>query len=54
MNCPQCESDKTRVQETRYIELGGIDCPRRRRKCDDCGHGWYTVEIPTEWVEEQR
>lgn len=42
MLCPKCASDaKSEVKETRLAPDGGI---RRRRRCPDCFHDFYTVE----------
>lgn len=38
--CPKCGAGESRVYQTVNDE-GSI---RRRRKCDDCGHGFVTVE----------
>jgi transcriptional regulator NrdR family protein len=41
MICPVCNSEKTRVLESRQ--------KRRRRECSHCRHRWTTIE-----VEERR
>lgn len=42
MLCPKCASaSKSEVKETRLAPDGGI---RRRRRCPDCYHDFYTVE----------
>jgi transcriptional regulator NrdR family protein len=38
-----CEHTSNKVVETRAGPYGWL---RRRRRCDDCGARWYTVEVP--------
>lgn len=47
MSCPGCGSIKSRVQETRVVQIGWV---RRRRICG-CDHRWYTYEVPAEILE---
>lgn len=44
MKCPECDSEKTRVVDSRTDD----DTPlvRRRRVCDDCKCSYTTVEVP--------
>jgi len=37
--CPQCRTDRILVITTRPLENGNL---LRRRRCQDCGHRWYT------------
>ena len=53
MNCPSCGSADVRVYKTQRESHKSI---LRNRKCPDCGHRWFTVEVllPTGaamWVE---
>jgi transcriptional regulator NrdR family protein len=38
-----CEHTSSKVVETRQGPYGWL---RRRRRCDDCGGRWWTVEVP--------
>lgn len=42
MNCPFCNSSKTRVVDKREVGSGTIT--RRRRECQDCGKRFTTYE----------
>jgi transcriptional repressor NrdR len=42
MNCPYCESKKTKVIDSRAVEDGGSI--RRRRMCPSCGSRFTTFE----------
>jgi transcriptional repressor NrdR len=42
MHCPFCESDSTRVVDSRMAEPG--DAIRRRRECEGCGQRFTTYE----------
>jgi transcriptional regulator NrdR family protein len=42
MNCPGCDSQRSRVLDTRVVE-GAI---RRRRECWTCGERFTTYERP--------
>ena len=42
MRCPLCDSDSTRVVDSRLTEPG--DAVRRRRSCDGCGSRFTTYE----------
>ena len=44
MRCPRCESDGTRVIDSRDLENGSTI--RRRRACEACGHRFTTYERP--------
>jgi transcriptional regulator NrdR family protein len=49
MNCANCNHDYTKVKETRVIP----EQPRwskRRRLCLECGHQFWTIEMPAEDV----
>ena len=41
--CPACGSRRTAVVMTRQLEDSSI---LRRRKCNGCGHRWYTRQQP--------
>jgi transcriptional repressor NrdR len=42
VGCPQCDSPKTSILETRRADNG--DAVRRRRRCSLCGHRFTTYE----------
>lgn len=46
--CPECDSTNQRVVETR---TGEYNTPRRRHKCMNCGHKWFTVELNEEQLK---
>lgn len=43
--CPGCQYFNSRVNETRRLRNGWV---KRHRRCleEECGHRWYTYEIP--------
>ncbi|MBE0687109.1 MAG: transcriptional repressor NrdR [Anaerolineaceae bacterium] len=43
MNCPYCNSDKSRVIDTTHDSRGGV---RRRRECESCHQRFSTYERP--------
>lgn len=51
-DCPKCSGCST-VLEARFNKnlpyhhkrVEGINCTRRRRQCQECGHRWTTYEI---------
>ena len=43
MNCPSCNSDQTKVIDTRPVRKGA--CVRRRRGCMACQIRWTTHEV---------
>jgi len=45
MNCPECEHEYTKVKETRMV-VEYTRWTKRRRVCLECGHQFWTVEIP--------
>lgn len=47
MNCPKCKSERISVIDSRPA----TDLVRRRRKCDDCGARFSTVEIDADFYE---
>lgn len=51
MICPKCKSKNTfRVTNTVESERG----IHRRRRCTDCGHVGYTIELyPTQSIERE-
>ncbi len=53
MNCPKCNSETIRTIMTRQYRMHAVI---RRRKCADCGHGWYTMEsqIPDDSIRHSR
>jgi transposase-like protein len=42
MNCPNCDSREIRVLTSKRDTNESI---LRRRRCGDCGHNWWTVEV---------
>ena len=50
MNCPKCGSYQVGVIDTKP-KPSGI---RRRRKCQDCGYRFTTMEVNMEWLIEKR
>ena len=52
MRCPRCESDGTRVIDSRDLENGLTI--RRRRECEACSYRFTTYERPDvafRWIE---
>jgi transcriptional regulator NrdR family protein len=52
MKCFSCDHPTTKVLDTRVFDAN----PRwikRRRKCLECGHILFTLEMPTEDLEIQ-
>lgn len=47
IECPNCSSYKTYVVLTRVVSDGRII---RRRKCNGCGHRWYTIQPPEQTI----
>lgn len=45
MNCPECEHEYTKVKETRMV-VEYTRWTKRRRVCLECGHQFWTVEMP--------
>lgn len=45
IQCSACGSQQSSVVDSRPRDDA---CTRRRRKCDDCGHRWSTVEVSLE------
>jgi transcription elongation factor Elf1 len=45
--CPRCTHKKTTVQQTDRLDDG---MRVRRRKCDSCGHLWYTEQPPEQQI----
>jgi transcriptional repressor NrdR len=43
MKCPSCNSSKTSVRSTHWSD--GLEAVRRRRRCEECGYRWGTVEV---------
>lgn len=41
--CPNCSQRSSSVSDSRPLNEGSI---RRRRRCNNCGTAWNTVEIP--------
>lgn len=48
--CPQCFEYASKVLDTRTKDNGWL---RRKRQCD-CGHRWFTLEIPESDVTETK
>lgn len=48
--CPACDYFASKVNETRRLQGGWV---KRHRRCliEDCGHRWYTLEIPVSALE---
>jgi len=42
MDCPKCGSGDIRATATNGHQP---DCVTRKRKCQACGHVWFTVEL---------
>ena len=42
MNCPNCDSREIRALTSKRDTIESIV---RRRRCGDCGHNWWTVEV---------
>ena len=51
MKCPTCESEDLRVLETRDVE--GENVAKRRRKCNECGQTFYTLETITRVIPQR-
>ena len=53
MNCPRCDHNISRVLATRRDT---VETVMRRRRCEGCGHCWYTceVEVPSDGVRYHR
>ncbi len=49
--CPQCQGSQLKVLLTQVIE-GGVRV--RRRKCESCGHRWYTVQEQEQYIPSWR
>ena len=43
MKCPRCSSSAIRAVATNNQDP---ESTVRKRGCSDCGHVWYTVEVP--------
>lgn len=43
MQCQRCSSGSVRAVATNSRDDAGIV---RQRRCADCGHVWFTVEVP--------
>jgi transcriptional regulator NrdR family protein len=41
--CPNCKSKTTFVVSSNQDQEGKLV---RRRKCNECGHRWYTLQYP--------
>jgi transcriptional regulator NrdR family protein len=46
VGCPQCGNERTSVAETRIYKTALVKSLRRRRICSQCGHRYWTMEIP--------
>lgn len=44
MKCPECGSRRTKVTSTKHVKEPAIFV--RRRRCDGCGHRWWTQQAP--------
>ena len=51
MQCPNCNSERTRVKDTMNAPDGKI---YRRRKCSDCGQVFRSVEVGDDGTDEFR
>ena len=51
MHCPTCESTDLKVLETREVE--GENSAKRRRRCNDCGQTFYTLETVTRVIPQR-
>lgn len=47
--CPKCECTKSCIIQTDALRDGSRV---RRRKCDDCGYGWYTMQPAEERITD--
>ncbi len=43
VNCPKCGSAEIRAAATNGHDPAHVT---RKRSCADCGHAWFTVELP--------
>jgi len=50
MNCPECNSKKTEVLDSRPRVFG--DTIRRRRICSECDHKFTTYEIKDKYLNK--
>ena len=50
MKCPLCGSDNFGVVDSR--DQSGL--LTRKRRCKNCGHGWFTVEIDQEEYQKMK
>ena len=48
--CPECASNSARVVLTKKTKEAQIV---RRRRCDSCGHRWYTLQYPEINISEE-
>jgi len=48
--CPNCDYFNSKVNETKRLINGWV---KRHRRClqEDCGHRWYTLEVPRSALE---
>ena len=51
-SCPSCHYFNSSVNETRRLRNGWM---RRHRRCHqpECGHRWYTVEVPRDYIDTE-
>ena len=43
MQCPKCSGGSVRAVATNSRDNSAVV---RQRRCSDCGHVWFTVEVP--------
>jgi transcriptional regulator NrdR family protein len=46
MRCPECNSDKLKVTDSRYYDSGVLqNTKKRKRLCKDCNHSFTSFEL---------
>lgn len=46
MKCPECDSSKLKVTDSRYYDSGILkNTKKRKRVCKDCTYSFYTFEM---------
>jgi len=52
IGCPECGAEKTGVVDSREFTNDFVRSIKRRRKCSQCGHKYYTLEVPFDLAQE--
>lgn len=52
IGCPKCGAEKTAVSDSREYMNDFVRSTKRRRKCSQCGHRYFTLEVPFDLAEE--